>query len=158
MTPKQRLIAAVGAGVVALAVPVVTYFEGTVLRTYRDPIGILTACVGHTGPELSMGQKFTPAQCEDMLYRDLLKHADDLNCITVPLTQPQKAALLSFTFNVGRKQMCGSTLARKANSGHPASDWCLEMLRWTLAGGQRLPGLVKRREAESALCLTPEST
>lgn len=154
MTPKQRLIAAVGAGVVAMAVPVVTHFEGTILRTYRDPIGIITACTGHTGPELRMGQTYTREQCEDMLYRDLLKHADDLDCIKAPLTDSQKAAMLSFAFNVGRKQMCASTLVRKANAGAQVLDWCGELRRWTYAGGRELPGLVRRRQAEYALCIS----
>lgn len=150
---KAKLAAKIGAAAAALVVPVVMYFEGTVLRTYRDPIGIVTACTGHTGPELRMGQTFTREQCEEMLYRDLLKHADDLNCITVPLTDGQKAALLSFSFNVGRSAMCGSTLVRKANAGRPAAEWCPELSRWVYAGGRQLPGLVNRRKAEMKLCL-----
>jgi lysozyme len=41
-----------------------------------------------------MGQTFTPAQCRQMLEEDLLKHADDLACIKVPLGDGQKAALV----------------------------------------------------------------
>ena len=65
MTPRQRLAAKIGAGVVALAVPLVAHFEGTVYRTYRDPIGIITSCTGHTGPELRMGQTFTKEETEN---------------------------------------------------------------------------------------------
>ena len=49
---KAKLIAKLGLGAVALAVPVVMMYEGLITRTYRDPIGILTASYGHTGPEL----------------------------------------------------------------------------------------------------------
>lgn len=150
---KAKLAAKIGAAAVALAVPLVALYEGTVTKTYRDPIGIITACTGHTGPELKMGQTFTKEQCDDMLYRDLLKHADDLDCITVPLTDGQKAALLSFSFNVGRKAMCGSTLARKANAGYPAVEWCAELKRWIYANGRELPGLRNRREAEYRFCV-----
>lgn len=152
MTPKQKLAAKVGAAVVALVVPVVALYEGTVLRTYRDPIGILTACTGHTGPELRMGQRFTREQCQEMLYVDLLKHSADLDCVKVNLTDSQKAALLSFTFNVGKQKFCSSTLVRKANMGYPSTEWCRELSRWVYAGGRQLPGLVTRRATERRMC------
>lgn len=151
MTPRQKLAARIGAGAVAMVVPVVMLWEGTVLRSYKDPIGIVTACVGHTGPELRMGQTFTRDQCEAMLYADLLKHADALDCIRTPLAEHQRAAFLSFTFNVGNKAFCSSTLVRKANAGDILGA-CAELSRWTLAGGRELPGLVKRRAAERQLC------
>ena len=148
---KQRLSLKIGAGAVALVVPLVMLWEGTVLQSYRDPIGVVTACVGHTGPELRMGQRYTRRQCEDMLYGDLLKHAQALDCIKRPLTDNQKAAFLSFAFNVGDRAFCDSTLARKANAGD-MSGACAELSRWTRAGGRELPGLVKRRAAERDLC------
>ena len=151
MTPRQKLIARIGAGATAIAVPFVMLHEGTVLQSYRDPIGIVTACVGHTGPELRMGQRYTREQCEQMLYVDMLKHADALDCVRHPLTDSQKAAFLSFAFNVGNKAFCGSTLVRFANAGNMAAA-CAELSRWTRAGGRELPGLVKRRAAERALC------
>jgi lysozyme len=52
---------------------------------------------------------------------------------------------------VGTEAFCKSTLARKLNAGDPAA--CDELLRWTTAKGIQLPGLVKRREQERALCL-----
>ena len=148
---KAKLIAKLGIGAVALAVPVVMMYEGLVTRTYRDPIGILTACYGHTGPELRMGQRYTEAECERMLNADLLKHAAALDCITRPMTEGQKAAFLSFAFNVGNARFCSSTLARKANAGDMAGA-CAELSRWTYAGGKPLPGLVKRRATERAIC------
>ena len=151
MTPKQRLVAWLGAGAVALAVPAIIQYEGVVQHTYPDPIGIITACVGHTGPELRMGQVFTREQCNDMLYADLLKHAAALDCIKAPLTAYEKAALLSFAFNVGNRAFCNSSLVKKANDGNKIG-MCAELSRWTLAGGRELPGLIKRRASERALC------
>ena len=148
---RAKLVAKIGAGATALAIPLVMLYEGTVLQSYRDPIGIVTACVGHTGPELRMGQRYTRQQCEDMLYGDLLKHAQALDCIKQPMTDGQKAAFVSFAFNVGNKALCDSTLARKANAGDMAGA-CAELSRWTRAGGRELPGLVKRRAAERELC------
>lgn len=151
MSSKSALIAKIGAAAAALAVSTVAFYEGTVLRSYRDPIGIITACTGHTGPELKMGQTYTHEQCEDMLYKDLAKHAAALDCINRPLSDGQKAAFLSFAFNVGNGAFCGSTLVRKANAGDMLGA-CAELSRWTWAGGKQLPGLVNRRAAERQLC------
>ncbi len=151
MTPRQKLTAKIGAGALALVVPLVVTYEGLVLRTYADPINKITACTGHTGPGLRMGQTFTKEQCETMLYGDLLKHADALDCIKTPLADNQKAAFLSFAFNVGNSAFCKSTLARKANAGDLMGA-CAELSRWVMAGGRELPGLVKRRAAERQLC------
>jgi lysozyme len=151
MATRGQIAARIGAGALALAVPLIAHFEGTVYRTYRDPIGILTSCTGHTGPELMMGQTWTQEQCNQQLYGDLLKHADALDCVKAPMTDGQKAAFLSFAFNVGNSAFCQSTLVRKANQGNMAGA-CAELSRWTYAGGKELPGLVRRRAAERAMC------
>ena len=151
MNWKEKLIAIIGGSAVALAVPLVQKYEGTVLRSYRDPVGIVTACTGHTGPELKMGQTYTRQQCEDMLYKDLAKHADALACVSQPLTDGQRAAFVSFAFNVGEGAFCGSTLVRKANAGD-IDGACAELSRWIYAKGKQLPGLIKRRAAERQLC------
>lgn len=149
MTPRQRLAAKIGAGAMALAVPLVIQYEGLVLRGYRDPVNIVTACVGHTAT--AQMRQYTRAECEELLYRDLNKHADALDCVRTPLTDGQRAALLSFAFNIGESKFCGSTLVKKANAGDMPGA-CAELSRWTYAGGRELPGLVKRRQAERKLC------
>ena len=151
MSDKAKLIAKIGATAVALVIPVVTYYEGKVNRTYVDPVGVLTSCYGHTGPELKPGQTFTDEQCLAQLEADLTKHAIALDCVRVPLTDGQKAAFLSFAFNVGNGAFCSSTLVRKANVGDMPGA-CAELSKWVHAGGKQLPGLVKRRAAERAMC------
>lgn len=151
MNWKEKLIATIGGAAVVLVVTLVEKYEGTVLRSYRDPVGIVTACTGHTGPELKMGQTYTRQQCEDMLYKDLAKHADALACVSQSLTDGQRAAFVSFAFNVGEGAFCGSTLVRKANAGD-IDGACAELSRWIYAGGKQLPGLIKRRAAERQLC------
>lgn len=150
---KEQVTKKLGAGVVAALIPMLVMFEGGVFGTYKDPIGILTSCYGHTGPELRMGQKFTKAQCEEQLYADVLKHADDIDCIKSPTTIGQKVAYISFGFNVGKQKLCGSTLVKKANAGDKLGS-CNELSRWTLAAGKELPGLVTRRKIERAVCLS----
>ena len=148
---RAKLAAKIGAGATALAVPLVMLYEGYVPWVHRDPIGRLAACYGHDDQTMTPGKRFTAAECQAMLYGDLLKHAQALDCIKHPLTDGQKAAFLSFAFNVGNKAFCDSTLARKANAGD-MSGACAELSRWTRAGGRELPGLVKRRAAERELC------
>ena len=151
MTPRQKLAAKIGAGALALAVPLVVTFEGYVPWVHRDPIGRLAACYGHDDQTMTPGKRFAAAECQAMLDQDLLKHSEALDCIKRPLTDGQKAAFLSFAFNVGNKAFCQSTLARKANQGDMLGA-CAELSRWTLAGGKELPGLVRRRAAERAMC------
>lgn len=151
MSDRARLVAKIGAGALALTLPVVTYYEGKVNRTYADPAGILTSCYGHTGPELRKGQTFTDEQCLAQLEADLLKHAAALDCVKRPTTDGQKAAFLSFAFNVGNGAFCSSTLVKKANAGDMRGA-CAELSRWTYAGGKFYQGLANRRAAERKLC------
>ena len=151
MNTKAKLTAKIGAGAVALAIPLIVHFEGYVPWVHRDPIGRLAACYGHDDQTMTPGKRFTAAECQAMLDQDLLKHAQALDCIKHPLTDGQKAAFVSFAFNVGNKALCDSTLARKANAGDMPGA-CAELSRWTRAGGRELPGLVKRRAAERELC------
>ena len=151
MSNKSKLIASIGAAAAALAVSTVAYYEGKVNRTYVDPVGVLTSCYGHTGPELRKGQTFTDEQCLAQLQEDLVKHTAALKCIKQPMSDGQKAAFLSFAFNVGNGTFCSSTLVRKANA-RDMPGACAELSRWTYAGGKQLPGLVNRRAVERKLC------
>jgi len=151
MSSKTKLIAAIGAAAVAMAVPLVKVSEGLVLQVKPDPIGRMAVCYGHDDQTMTWGARYTLAQCEAMLYDDLLQHAKALECITQPLTDGQKAAFVSFAFNVGNGAFCKSTLVRKANAGD-LQGACAELSRWTYAGGKQLPGLVQRRKAERQLC------
>lgn len=151
MNAKAKLTAKIGAGAVALAIPLVVHFEGYVPWVHRDPIGRLAACYGHDDQTMTPGKRFTAAECQAMLDEDMLKHAQALDCIKRPMTDGQKAAFLSFAFNVGNRAFCDSTLARKANAGDMAGA-CAELSRWTYAGGKQLPGLVRRRATERAVC------
>lgn len=148
----KKLIAIIGAGATSLAVSLVVTHEGLRQQTYRDPVGIITACYGHTGPELKMGQRYSLEQCKTMLEDDLARHAEHLSCIKKPLTDNQKAAFLSFIYNVGGSKFCASTLVKKANQGDMVGA-CSELKRWTMAGGRELSGLVTRREYEYNACM-----
>lgn len=151
---KKRLVAAIGAAAAALVLAFVPRWEGTVLKTYKDPIGIITACEGHTGPELRMGQTFTPAECGEMTAGDLVWHARGVQDCTAgtALTDGEVAAWTSFAFNVGVTAFCKSTAARLINAGQRRAA-CDELFKWNRAGGRVFQGLVNRRAAEHALCI-----
>lgn len=136
-----------------LAVPLVIFFEGSKQQAYLDPVSIPTICHGHTGQDVKMGQTATMDQCDALMVQDLLKANQAINgCIKTPLGDNQRAAFASFTFNVGGAKFCASTAAKKLNAGDLVGA-CNELPKWVYAGGQVLPGLVKRRAAERELCL-----
>ncbi len=147
-------LAAKGIGAaILLAAPVVMYFEGKRNEAYYDnlpSVALITACYGHTDPSLKITDKFTDAECKDFLIQDLAEAERGVNaCIKAPLTDNQKASLISFTYNVGVGKLCGSTLTKKANAKQP---FCAELSKWVYAGGKFRNGLVKRRAAERSLC------
>lgn len=145
---KARIAAGLGAAAVALAAPVVMHFEGLSLTPYKDPVGIPTVCFGETHAEM---RSYTQAECRAMLVASLESHGQDIAaCLPQDLPDHQKAAALSFGYNVGAEKLCGSTFAAKLRARDPSA--CAELSRWVYAGGKQLPGLVKRRAAERAMC------
>lgn len=141
-----------GSAIAAVCCALVGGFEGLRTVAYRDPVGIPTACFGET-KNIRMGMHFTKAECDGMLISSLIEHDDGmLRCTKADLSDATHAALLSFTYNVGVSNYCGSTLVRKLNAGDTVGA-CDQLLRWDRAKGLALPGLAKRRAAERDLCL-----
>lgn len=150
---KTGLAAAAAASILALATPLVAYYEGYVPHTYADPVGIPTICYGHTGQDVTAGRVASRDECLLLLRRDLTDaYGGVVRCIGVELESHEAAALTSFVFNTGATNLCRSTLAKLANGGAPASTWCAQLDAWVYAKGVYLPGLAKRRAAERALC------
>ena len=149
MNRNQKI--AVGAGAaIALAVPVVMHFEGKRNDPYSDVVGVRTVCYGETrGVE---ERRYTDAECSAMLLKALHEfNAEIGRCITRPVPDNVRAAILSWAYNVGSDAACKSTLMKKLNAGDfPGA--CAELSRWTMAAGKVYPGLVRRRAAERALC------
>lgn len=137
--------------VVLLIAPTVAVFEGVVLAPYADPVGVTTVCAGETDREVvSFKDRYTRDECMALLGASLFEHAQKIEpCIGRPLPAHEAAAVLSWSYNVGANAACRSTLVRKLNAGEP---FCAELDRWVYAGRIKLPGLVKRRAAERAIC------
>ena len=130
-------------------------FEGLELESYLCPAGIWTIGYGHTG-NVRKGQKITKKEADELLDVDLSVFRKGVrNLVKVPLNQNQFGALVSFAYNVGLGNLKTSTLLRLLNEGNytGAAD---QLLRWNKSKGKVLTGLVRRREAERAVFLTPE--
>lgn len=148
----MKLDKKIGASAAALAVALVTAWEGYKPMAYADPIGRMAICWGHDDPGLIRGTVYTRERCEALLADDLSRHADALRCIKAPLTDGAKAAFVSFAYNVGQGAFCSSTLVKLANAGDLAGA-CQQLDRWVFAGGKRLQGLANRRADEKRVCL-----
>ncbi len=130
-------------------------FEGFRGDWYLDPVGIRTIAFGwtHALPP-GYDPPLTRAQGRQLLRQTVGSYGAAVRrLVSVPLLQTQYDALVSFTYNLGPTNLAASTLLRKLNAGEPGVG--AEFERWIRAGGQVLPGLVRRRAAERALFETP---
>jgi lysozyme len=73
---------------------------------------------------------------------------------SVKLNANQLGALTSFSFNLGLGRLKSSTLLKRVNSGD-FDGAAAEFPKWVMAGGRKLEGLVRRRNDEAALFLSP---
>ncbi|AYC20054.1 Lysozyme RrrD [Dickeya dianthicola] len=150
---KNRLITAATGGAMAIAVALIQNFEGVRYTPYRDVVGVLTVCYGHTGPDIIPRKTYTEAECQALLRSDLQPVFSTIDqVVTVPMPDARRAALASFAYNVGTGALTRSTMLRKLNAGD-TSEACEELLRWNKAGGREWKGLTNRREVERELCL-----
>lgn len=135
----------------------IKHFEGLFLQAYLCPAEVLTIGYGHTA-DVQPGDVITPEQADTFLLEDVSASERAVNrFVTVPLTQNQFDALVSFVFNLGGHNFKSSTLLRKLNAGDYTGA-AEEFPRWVNAGGKQLSGLIRRREAEKALFLLKDDS
>jgi GH24 family phage-related lysozyme (muramidase) len=137
----------------------IKHFEGFEATAYKDAVGVPTIGYGHTRTvshaDVRNGRTITMDEAEVLLREDCASaEADVERLIDVPLNDNEFAALVSFTFNLGGGALKRSTLRRKLNGGDRDAVPS-EMARWVRAGGRTLRGLVRRRNAEARLFVTP---
>ena len=95
----------------------------------------------------------TEKQADEMLSFMLVKYENAVSrYVSVPLTQNQFDALVSFCYNVGQSNLLSSTLLKKLNNKDykGANN---EFLKWNKSGGKVLQGLVNRRKDEREVFL-----
>ncbi len=118
---------------------------------YICPAGFWTVGFGHLckpdHPPISEGE------AEVYLAEDLMTAltATIRYCpVLATESESRLAAIVDFTFNLGAGRLQMSTLRRRVNQ----RDWSSaanEIGRWVRGGGNVLPGLVARRQAEAVL-------
>ncbi|MCY1741451.1 lysozyme [Ensifer sp. SL37] len=129
--------------------------EGCKLLCYADAVGVATIGYGHTKTlkPADIGKKrITAAEAERLLLVDLAHfEAQVAKLVKVKLTENQRGALVSWTYNLGEGNLAKSTLLKRINAKAPVADIERSWMQWVNAGGKRLQGLVNRRAAEMAL-------
>uniref|UniRef100_A0A7M5XGT8 Lysozyme n=1 Tax=Clytia hemisphaerica TaxID=252671 RepID=A0A7M5XGT8_9CNID len=105
-------------------------FEGKRLKVYKCPAGKWTIGYGHTGKDVYEGKVITEAEAERLLRQDLktFEYAVERN-VEVNLTQHQRDALISWTYNLGSGSLKNSDMLKELNQGNygRVPD---EMRRW----------------------------
>lgn len=135
-------------------------FEGCKLTAYRDPIGVWTIGYGTTaraglGIIPTAGMTITQAEADQLLADGLNKFADQIRpMINAGLNDNQFGACVSLAYNIGAHAFGTSSALKHINAGD-YDKAANAILLWNKAGGKVLKGLVRRREAERKLFLTP---
>lgn len=132
-------------------------FEGLRLQRYNDTAGHCTIGYGHLvhrGPctDADYPNGITQEEALRLLRTDAANAVAAVGRqITVPLTQTQFDAVVSFIFNVGVGAFSRSTLRSRINQGANSALIRAAFLMWNRAGGRVLAGLTRRRNAEADL-------
>lgn len=142
----------------AQGMALIKLYEGYRARAYRDAVGVLTIGFGHTSmagaPAVREGMEISKAEALRILENDVGTFATGVRRLVagLDLNSNQFSALVSFAYNVGLDNFRNSSVYRAVLH----EDWMVVPRRlalWVMAGGQKLNGLVKRREAEARLCM-----
>jgi lysozyme len=129
-------------------------------RPYKDPIGVWTIGYGHTAGVGPHTPRITEREASRLLEQDIRRHYEPaLEAIPTSeaMTQNMFDAIIVFIYNCGIGAISSSTgigRALRARQWRRAAD---ELLRWDHADGRKLPGLTRRRQAERALFLRPDT-
>lgn len=152
MSARKKVLSAAAAAAIAVATPTIASWEGFRGEPYKDIGGVWTVCYGET-EGVTPDKVYTKEECDAMLaervpdyYFAATRHIQR----AIPITM--KAAVTSFTYNVGEGAFKRSTMLKKINKGdlHGA---CKELDKWSYVGSMWVKGLNNRRKAEYQLCV-----
>ena len=143
-TKERKTISAEG-------ISLIKGYEELKLKAYLCPSKVWTIGYGHTRTARE-GMVITERDADALLLQDLRTAENAVNeFVTVPLTQNQFDALVSFVFNIGISAFKHSTLLVLLNKeDYQAAKE--QFARWNKgSGGNVLQGLVRRRREEGKL-------
>ena len=156
---KQKLrVSAATAAAIYIAAPLIELVEGVEYKPYMDIAGIPTVCSGITGHDVVTGKKYSARECRNLLEKHIQIHGKHVqDAVTYPITPQTRAALISFSYNVGGHAMKNSTAVKLINQGK-IEQGCKALGLWNKAtvNGKKVvfKGLVNRRNEEIKLCLS----
>lgn len=141
------------------AIECIKRWEGCRLTAYPDPgTGGVPWTIGwgstrdEQGRAIVPGTTWTQERADARLAEEVAAFAMGVNGLigAAPTTPDQRAALISFAYNVGLGALKESTLLRLHKEGDYAGA-ASQFARWDKAAGKTLAGLTKRRAAEAAI-------
>lgn len=125
-------------------------FEGCRLTAYWDVNGYSIG-YGHHASDITKGMVITQAAADEFLKKDVEKFEKAVNKLKYTFNQNQFDALVDFAYNCG----AGNLLKLTANNTRSIQQISYKIPLYCKAGGVKLMGLVRRRNAEKALFDTP---
>lgn len=146
------------------AVEIITSFEGFRSVPYRDTGGVWTIAYGETylpdGSRVTastapVSQPTALAWLTAGVSKTLMRVRE---LVHVPISNNGVSSLVSFSWNVGTGALANSTLLRLLNEHAPLQHVAGQFSAWVYdARGHVDPGLIRRRAAEAALFLKPDT-
>lgn len=174
---KKSLAAVVSTFAAATLLGIVARMEcgsGKCNAAYVDPVGIVTACFGDTN-NVELGKTYSDAECKERLEQQLVAHGEPVLRCTPQIKGNDyfTIAAISFAYNIGTGAYCNSDAAKYFREGEFAKA-CRSINesdagkpQWVSVKDKKvkdpetgqmkqtykiLPGLVKRRAEERAIC------
>lgn len=135
---------------------------GPALTPYRCPAGVLTIGFGHTKGVKPGDRLPSKVYAEIMLDDDLLEYAKQVDDLVggAPTSKHERAAMVSLNYNIGVGGFAKSSVLRLHKAGDKAgAARAFGMWNKATVDGKlvEMPGLTRRRAAETALYLTPDT-
>ena len=134
----------------AMGLQLLKQFEGCRLTAYWDVNGYSIG-YGHHAKAITKGMVITQKEADEFLIKDVAKFEKAVNALKYDFNQNQFDALVDFAYNCG----AGNLLKLTANNTRSIQQISYKIPLYCKAGGVKLAGLVRRRNAEQALFNTP---
>jgi len=149
-----------------IGIDLIHSFEQFRSKAYKDSGGVPTIGWGSTrifGRQVRMNDRITRKQADFQFEKDLYMFEEFVKLyVKVPINQNQFDALVSLCYNIGQGNLKRSRVIERLNNGK-VGEAAQGFMRHVYARHRKtkkllkLKGLVRRREAEKQLFLTPES-
>lgn len=131
-------------------------FEGVVLHSYQDSVGVWTIGIGSTehpdGTAVKKGENITREQADYYVTLDLAHREKAINkLLTATLTQCEYDMIVSLCYNIGIGNLTKSSVVRSINidpSIKNKANIIHNWKKWDEAGGKYNVDLLVRRQKE----------